>query len=156
MSCSNKIAPALLLALVSPLLPAAEVAHERQLADGIVQRTYPDGRRALVVGKTELVDRTPAPEPPPADVTKDDSQRGFVLYRRSPEQIFRNSSPKTEEYIAQLHTSLTPGETRHVQFAMYALAELGHVEVSSSALRQPSEPPLPKDTITVRPVRIGF
>jgi len=156
MSCSNKIATALLLTLVSPLLVAAEVAQERQLADGIVQRTYPDGRRALVVGETELADRTPAPEPPPADVTQDDSQRGFVLYRRSPEQIFRNSSPKTEECIAQLYTSITPGETCHVQFAIYALAELDHVEVSCSALRQPSEPPLPKDSITVRPVRIGF
>ncbi len=164
MSHSHKLtttATALLLALISYLLPAAEVLQERRLADGVVQRTYPDGRRTLMVGKTELADRTPAPEPPPSQVTKNDRHRGFVLYQRSPEQIFRRSSPKTQERITDLHTSIAPGETRHVQFAIYALADLGHVEVFSPALRQQSGPPLPKNTviqdaITVRPVRIGF
>ena len=64
MSHSHKLtttATALLLALISYLLPAAEVLQERRLADGVVQRTYPDGRRTLMVGKTELADRTPAP-----------------------------------------------------------------------------------------------
>ena len=149
-------AAALLLASVSHLVAAAEVSQERRLADGIVQHTYPDGRRTLVVGETELADRTPAPEPPPAHATEDDSRRGFVLYRRSPEQVFRGSSPRTEERITDLRTAIALGETRHVQFAIYALADLGHVEVSFPALRRREGAPLPADAITVRPVRIGF
>ena len=134
---------------------AEEQARERQLASGIVERTSPDGGRSLRVGETELMDRTPRPQPLPAQVTKDERRHGFVLYQRSPDRVFRHSSPRTEERVAVLRTSVCLGETRHVQFVIYALADLGEVAVSTTPLQQRDGSTLP-GAVTVRPARYGL
>ena len=134
--------------------------RETQLADGVVQKIYPDGRRTIVVGGKELADRTPAPQSPPAtaDLSPDEVARGFVLYRRaSSDQIFRRSAPQLDERVTELATSISLGESRHVQFAVYALKDLGQVSVSlAGPLAGPKGVTLPAEAVVIRPVRIGF
>ena len=37
----------------------------KKLAPDVIEKTFPDGRRSIVVGGRELADRTPAAEPTP-------------------------------------------------------------------------------------------
>ena len=138
---------------------ADDNTRETQLADGIVQKVYPDDRRTIVVGGNELADRTPAPDAPPAtsDLSHDELERGFVLYRRaSSDQVFRRSAPKPDERVTELATSISLGETRHVQFAVYALKDLGQVSVAAGPLTDSNGHTLPLDALTIRPVRVGL
>ena len=149
-------ASSFMLVAVIYLFASAEVSEERRLADDIIQRIHSDGRRTLMVGETELQDRTPPPQPAPSHITAEDEQRGFVAYRRRPDEIFRGSSPLAEERITDMHTAIALGETRHVSFAVYALTDLGRVEITASKLRQSGGTTLPTTSLTVRPVRIGY
>ena len=137
---------------------AAESARETELAPDIIEKLYPDGRRTITVGNTELADRTPAPQPPPTDVNAADAARGFVLYSRaSSDQVFRRSAPQAEERIDQLTTTaVARGERRHVQFAVYAMQDLGNVTVTAGPLTDATGRALPADAITIRPVRLGL
>lgn len=129
----------------------------KKLDDDIVEKRFPDGRRTIVVGSTELADRTPAAEPAPKDLSPAEAEKGFVLYRRtSSDQVFRGSAPKSEERVEELTTALSLGEKRHVQFAVYALRDLGRVSVSAGRLADAQGNELPNEAITVRPVRLGL
>ena len=133
--------------------------REAELANGVVQRIYPDGRRTIVVGGQELADRTPAPQSPPeaSGLGHDELERGFVLYRRaSSDQVFRRSAPKPDERVTTLATAVSPCEKRHVQFAVYALKDLGQIEVSAGPLADPQGQALSVDAMVIRPVRVGF
>ena len=138
---------------------SAEQPRETELASGVVEKVYPDGRRTIVAGGRELADRTPPPQPKPPsdDLGPDESARGFVLYRRAASgQVFRRSAPKLDEHVAALSTAVSLGEKRHVQFAVYALRDLGRVDVSAGSLADANGQTLPADVLVVRPVRIGF
>ena len=138
---------------------SAEQARETELASGVVEKVYPDGRRTIVVGGQELADRTPPPQPKPSadDLDPDELQRGFVLYSRAAsDQAFRRSAPKLDERVKALSTAVSLGEKRHVQFAVYALKDLGRVDVSAGPLVDSNGQVLPADALVVRPVRIGF
>lgn len=141
---------------LSPAVGSEADITEQPLADGVVLRIHADGRRVIAVGSTELADRTPAPQPPPAHVTADDRRRGFILYRRDPDGVFRHSSPRVEERLAGRRIALSLGETGHVPIALYALQDLGRVTVSAAPPAPRAGPALPAGSLTVRPVRIGL
>ncbi len=146
----------MLLAGAGPSIVSAEdQIVEHRLADNVVEVTQPDGQAFLNVGDTRLEDRTPPRQPPPAHVTIDDRRRGYILYRRASDQVFRLSSPGVDERVASLSTAVSLGERRHVQFAIYALGDLGHVEVSAEPLTRRDGVALPPASLTIRPVRIG-
>jgi len=137
-------------------LKAGEVT-ERTLIDGVTERVYPDGKRTIVVNGTELNDLTPKPEPFPSGINDIDSKRGYILYHRSAsDQVFRFSSPAVEERINKLSTDVSLGEKRHMQFAIYALRDLGKVDISIGALTRDGGETLPKEAVLVRPVRLGL
>src|SRR3990172_847583 len=90
-----------------------EQARETELASGVLEKVYPDGRRTIVVGGEELADRTPAPppKPPAGELGPDELARGFALYSRSAsDQVFRRSAPQLDERIAALSTAVSLGE----------------------------------------------
>jgi len=138
-------------------LLAAELLHQNQLAEEIVEKIYADGTREIVAGGTVLRDNTPAPEPPPERVSEQEREQGYVLYQRElSDGVFRHSSPRPEEHISSLATRISLGEKRHVQFAVYALQDLGQVQVSAESLAQPGSITLPDEAVTIRPVRVGL
>ena len=130
---------------------------EKRVAKDIIEKVYPDGRRCFVYDGTQIEDRTPDPDPEPDHLTDADRRRGFVLYRRSAcDQVFRRSSPKNEERVSELRTSISLGETRHVQFAVYALRDLERVEVSGGKLISTAGEALPDESVAIHPVRLHF
>jgi len=138
-------------------LLAAELVEQNQLAEKIVEKVYADGSREIVANGTVLRDTTPPPEPPPERVSEQERKQGYVLYRRElSDGVFRYSSPKPEERISNLATSISLGEKRHVQFAVYALQDLGQVQVSAESLAQPGSITVPDEAVTIRPVRVGL
>jgi len=73
-------------------LLAAELLHQNQLAEEIVEKIYADGTREIVAGGTVLRDNTPAPEPPPERVSEQEREQGYVLYQRElSDGVFRPS-----------------------------------------------------------------
>ncbi|MCE5340881.1 MAG: DUF6067 family protein [Planctomycetaceae bacterium] len=137
-------------------LKAGEVT-EKILTDGVTERVYTDGKHTIVVNGTELNDLTPKPEPFPNSVNDIDNKRGYILYHRSAsDQVFRFSSPIAEERTCKLSTDVSLGEKRHMQFAIYALRDLGNVDVSVGVLTRDGGETLPKETVLVRPVRLGL
>ena len=140
-----------------PLAAGAQEMTERELAPNVVERVYPDGRRTLLVAGTKLPDRTPAPEPAPEHLVAADRERGFVVYSRAgSDAVFRHSAPRPGELSDTLSTVLTPGETRHVQFAVYSLRSLAGVTVSAPPLRNGGGQSLPDGVLTIHPVRLRY
>ena len=146
-----------LFGCVGSLVLAEEGYEDSRINDDVVERKYKDGRRTLIVRGTELEDRTPAPEPAPQHVTKEEETRGFVVYRRkTSDAVFRSSSPRSGERIESLGTATSRGEKRHVQFAVRALRDLGRVDVVIGSLKEEDGGALPALAVTVRPVRVGL
>ena len=143
-------------------VPAARAAEavpafeETQLAPQIVRRLFPDGKRTIVAAGTELADRTPPPDPVP-DPDGAAPQQGFLLFRRpASDGVYRYSAPRAGERIERLSTILTPGETRHVQFAVYGRQDLGAVRVQAGPLRREAPAAGPRPGVSVHPVRLGL
>jgi hypothetical protein len=130
---------------------------ERQLTEKVVERTYSDGKRSIIVDGKELEDLTPKPEAALGEIDKFDAERGFIVYSRAEsDQVFRFSVPKPEERIDMLSVSLCPDEKRHRQFTIYALNDIGEATVSVGALRGSKGGSLRKEAISIRPVRLGL
>ena len=136
---------------------AAEQGYrDAQLHEKVVERIYEDGRRVLIVNGNEIEDRTPKPDPAPQDVTAEEQERGYIVYRRTASDgVFRFSSPQTGERTAALWTAASQDEKRHVQFSIHALRDLGRVDVELGALSNGDGDALPASAVSVRPVRIG-
>jgi hypothetical protein len=132
-------------------------ARQRQLAPDIIEKVYPDGRKTIMVGKTELADRTPAPDAQPTEIDPAESKRGFIVYRRdASDQVFRHSAPRPNERTESLIVAVALGEKHHTQFAVYGLQNLGEVTVSAGPLVNAQGQTLPDETVTIRPVRLGL
>ena len=132
-------------------------AAGKQVAPGVVSNQDAEGRRVLSVGKLELADRTPQPESPPGDVRPEENRRGFILYKRpASDGVFRHSAPKAGERVKELRITLARGETRHVQFAVYALRDLGTTRAEIAGLRGVGDRgPFP-GSVTASPLRLGL
>ena len=132
-------------------------AQDRELAPAIIQRLTPEAERELLVDGTTLRDTTPEPDPSPPSLSQDDLLRGYVLYRRRrSDRVFRHSSPQEGERTRSLATTVSLGERRHVQFAIYALQDLGQVSVIASPLTRADGGALAAEAISIRPVRVGL
>jgi len=127
-----------------------------RLAADIIIRARPDGQRVLVVDKLELPDRTPDPDPEPRHLSQRERERGYLLYqRRASDGVFRHSAPMPDESIEGSRTSLAQGETRHVQFAVYALRDLGTVTAAARPLTTTEGQGLGA-TVEIHPVQLGY
>jgi len=150
-----------LAACMIPLcIPCSGAADEpptkRQVAPGIMQVIHPSGPRELSVSGKVLRDTTPPPEPFPETLSQADLGRGYLVYHRpQPDAVFRQSAPQPQELVRELGTSVSRGERRHAQFAVYGLQDLGQVEVTATAFEGPDGNTLPDSAVVPRPVRVG-
>ncbi len=132
-------------------------AGAEELPPGITRATAADGSRQLVVNGAALRDATPEPEVPAPPATQEERRQGYVLYRRDgPDRVFRHSAPQDGERVASLSTEVSLGERRHMNFAIYALQDLGDMRVSCAALTGPGGATLDGDMLQIRPVRLGL
>jgi hypothetical protein len=75
----------------------------------------------------------------PLEPTKQDNERGFVVFQRDPmSDVSYNDTPKKGEIVDRLTGEAFAGELEPVTVALVPLRDLGMVEVSASELRGPS------------------
>jgi hypothetical protein len=72
----------------------------------------------------------------PAGIGAVDKKRGYVLFAPpASREILPTAAPLDGEVVKRIGTSLAPGETRPVSFAVYPMKNLGDVSVTVSDLR---------------------
>jgi hypothetical protein len=81
----------------------------------------------------------PSPTGDPLEPTKQDSERGFVVFQRDPmSDVSYNDTPRKNEITDRLTGEAFAGELEPVTLGLVPLRDLGKVEVSMTDLRGPS------------------
>jgi len=105
------------------------------------------GKEWPVTDKPETVFITTAPSP-------SEKKQGYIIYHhRASDEVFENSAPRRGERTDTLETIVTRGEKRHVQFAIYALKDLGNVRADVADLVSAAGIRISKDAMDVRVVK---
>ena len=141
----------------TPRVPGNAPVTGKQVAPGVVEKRGAEGRRVLTVNGVHLVDRTPEPDPAPEDLRPDERHRGFVVYQRpASDGVFRHSAPRAGERVRELRIAVARGETRHVQFAVYAVRDIGRTEAAIGNLRGPDGHGALANAVSISPLRLGL
>lgn len=88
--------------------------------------------------------------------TPEEKQRGYVLYQlESPfELVTYEHRPWPEQRTQEISLFASPGEFEPATFSLYALRELGDIEISASNLRGEKGEIIPADNIDLRVVKV--
>ena len=122
-------------------------------AEDVTEETV-DGRRVLIIDG----ERWPEVRPRSVFITSmpdaSSKERGYIIFRRAAsDEVFETSAPRRGEQIGSLETIIAPGEKRHVQFAVYALKDLGHVRMAATPLRSSSGTQIDAEVLDIRVVK---
>ncbi len=123
------------------------------LAQNVTEKIV-DGKRILIFEDEEYTEirpqtvfRTRARKPA-------QKKQGYVVYqRKASDEVFENSAPRRGELTLALETLITAGEKRHVQFAIYAIRDLGMVRITVTDLVSAGGGRIDKKAIDVRIVK---
>ncbi len=134
-------------------LTPVELVVTKQIGSNVSEGTL-GGEYVLIVNGTPFfkMDRK-ADSPLDAGLSSKYQGLGYIPFVRPNAGIFKDSVPCQKEVISSLSTFCTPGEYEPVDFAMYALRNLGQVTVEVSDFAGASGAILPGSIADIRTVK---
>ncbi|MCE5340888.1 MAG: hypothetical protein LLF92_07145 [Planctomycetaceae bacterium] len=140
--------------------PASEKAQvdgkdytEIQLEKEVLERTYQDGRKSIIVEGNEFFDKTPKEEADFSPTTME-VDLGYVVFSKSGRVgMLPETKPSKQERIDCLSIFACPGEYEPASFGIYAIRDLGKVRFSVGQLVTDSNQMLPFEAVEVRVVK---
>jgi hypothetical protein len=126
---------------------------EIQLEKDVLERTYQDGRKSLIVAGNEFFDKTHREEIQFSPTARE-FDLGYVVFAK-PGRVgmLPETKPSKQERIDRLAIFACPGEYEPATFGIYAIRDLGKVRFSVGQLVADSNLAIPSDAVEVRVVK---
>ena len=124
-----------------------------RLPDDVTEKVV-DGKTVVVVNDQEWPVARPATVFASPAHFPSAKEHGYLLYQRNAsDEVFETSAPRRGEKVEALETIITPGEKRHVQFAIHATKDLDNVRISIADLVSGEKNAIGGEAVDVRVVK---